>query len=508
MVVVRWFHKIDEVGIVLPPNFNDREIFFSLCLQDLSIECIDGLATVLSPQHFEKYLNEATHTHYQPFLCHRQFDNHDITDFDITQVQDYWRQEILTYMYTISAPKHLESHDEDEDAMKTRPKKKQCRSKSKEIDRQINSNDKKDFREASYVDVQKLSSGLVKEPNFAAPPLSGKDMIQHTPQKHLAVDSHIEVLSQDSGIRGCWFRAVVIKRSKVKVKVRYQDLKDAEDESKSVEEWVFASRIAVPDQLGIRLCGRTTLRPFPASDKDGASLGFVDVGTPVDAWWHKGWWEGIVVRKETNGKIHVYFPGEKKLSIFGWNDLRHSQEWLCNKWNSLESRPDLVNSILAGLDTKQDGSKRCDVGSISVQMAVSNDRHAGSNDAVVSVTSKKERTAFNRNAHCLKPQSDIGKEIKAVPNLVQDDLLAQLKWSSSRKRRRGRERSQRRARSGLTQRSDGSSSTSREDLEPSVDCQRFLAPNSLVFDSESCKYQGDSLLNASIPSLTGLVLSR
>lgn len=170
--VVQWFHKMDELGLDLPCTYhNDKEIFFSLCLQDLSIECIDGLATVLSPQHYEKCLkSNAAHASLDgPFVCQNQFENDVVSPFDLTQVKGYWNQKILSFLST--------------DDISIRPKK----------------------RLRKTVDVE------------------------------YSLGSEIEVLSEDSGIRGVWFKAVVIKKHKDKLKVKYQDIKDAADESTNLE---------------------------------------------------------------------------------------------------------------------------------------------------------------------------------------------------------------------------------------------------------------------------------
>ncbi len=67
-----------------------------------------------------------------------------------------------------------------------------------------------------------------------------------------------------------------------------------------------AGRLAGPDKSGIRVAGRTTVRPFASFN---ISPGDCNIGQPVDAWWNDGWWEGIIINKESSGDIQVYFPG-------------------------------------------------------------------------------------------------------------------------------------------------------------------------------------------------------
>ncbi|KAF8775524.1 hypothetical protein HU200_004518 [Digitaria exilis] len=192
MVKVRWFDKVDEIGGPLPMDVDDREIFFSLGCQDLNVECIDGLAAVLSAEHYEKFKNCTRYSLWQPYLCRRQIDDDEM---------------------------------------------------------------------------------------------------------------------------------LILKRHNDKIKVRYLELQDA-DETGNLEEWVMLTRVAKPDQLGIRFLGRPMVRPHVEESKASCFV----VGSIVDAWWHGGWWEGIVLRQADSGRLQVYFPGEKRVAEFLEDDLRHSLE--------------------------------------------------------------------------------------------------------------------------------------------------------------------------------------
>ncbi|KAL4316185.1 hypothetical protein HN51_070129 [Arachis hypogaea] len=173
------------------------------------------------------------------------------------------------------------------------------------------------------------------------------------------VGSQIEVLSQDSGIGGCWFRACVIKKHKDKVKIQYQDIQDAVDEAKKLQEWVLASRIAVVDNLDIRMKGRVTIRPMPLSSKNEISW-VGDVGSVVDAWWLDGWGGKALLFEKNLSPIIMFIFQVKRLCYLSdlvIGKLRQSQDLTVNRWVIVRERPDLMTNALSSLNMKQNPCK-------------------------------------------------------------------------------------------------------------------------------------------------------
>ncbi|XP_031386799.1 uncharacterized protein LOC116200187 isoform X2 [Punica granatum] len=455
MVVIRWFHKVDEVGLLLSRTSSDREIFFSLCLQDLNIECIDGMATVLGPQHFEKYMNEVGSSQVEPFVCYELFDDDEIKPFDITRVKGYWNQQIFKHIFPLLPPKpHLKPRlvepleevrkNADQDSMGLRPRKKQRLLQPNAAEEQCKSN-------------EGSAAARSEKPVRENPPLL------------LSVGCAIEVLSQDSGIRGCWFRASIIKISKDKVKVRYQDVVDVTDEANKLEEWISTSKLAASDELGLRFNGRRTIRPLVRSNEE-KRLHAIGVGTVVDAWWCDGWWEGIVVREEHGDRFHVFFPGEKRDAVFPLKDLRPSQEWIGNRWVLVKDRPEVLTSMVQLLQRKHVGEVNSENG------AGLESPHSDTKDAIIN-------------------------KLQAVRDVCKDTSLANLKWKSSGKR------TYRRRKAFLKEHPE-SEKVSVRDVETHV-LDEFLIRPSFKVDRDKCKFISDSLFNHSVvPPLSSLVMSR
>ncbi|GKE58081.1 hypothetical protein Tco_1497266, partial [Tanacetum coccineum] len=62
------------------------------------------------------------------------------------------------------------------------------------------------------------------------------------------------------------------------------------------------------------------IRPSRLPNKSDVLI--ANVGCIVDAWLHDGWCEGIVVHKESDDKIHVYFLGRNWLGTRIVGDAR------------------------------------------------------------------------------------------------------------------------------------------------------------------------------------------
>lgn len=157
------------------------------------------------------------------------------------------------------------------------------------------------------------------------------------------LNQNIELLSQDSGLQGCWFRCKILLSSKDCLKVQYKDIFQVDGAGK-LEEWIPACRMAAPDKLGVRCVGRLTIRPQPCVDSSDTT--FV-LGAAVDVWWYNGWWEGVVLGCEalTNTNLQVYFPGENRFSTVARENIRVSRDWIDRKWVNIKARDDILSFL-------------------------------------------------------------------------------------------------------------------------------------------------------------------
>lgn len=389
-VRVRWFHRTNEVvGSIPPPPAHVAEVFITPFRQVLSVECVDGLATILTPEHYEKCLIKLpSDVVSQIHVCSRQFDNEGIKPFNLNEMQGYWHQKILKSI-DLADLQYSSKHDlsdsfdvdEEEDAgigtaLKKCPRRNRCsRRRLGTFDRVCGGNAVEKSRAVSgNVCRQMEDVGADRDLNNCRSERrqilldsnkSRKKSFAYEQESVLFdVGDNIEVLCQDSGIRGCWFRCTITRKLTHQLKVWYRDILN-EDGSGNLEEWIPSSRIATPDKLGMRIIGRPTIRPCPL---ESTPFHGFEVGTVVDAWWNDGWWEGVVVMiKEPSDEVQIFFPGESVYSTFQKRDLRLSREWVHNRWVDMENNVDLAATLVL-----YDASQRSDTGCLHTS-TLSND---------------------------------------------------------------------------------------------------------------------------------------
>ncbi|XWS11342.1 hypothetical protein CRYUN_Cryun38cG0075600 [Craigia yunnanensis] len=351
-VKVRWFHHTMEVKGVIPVrNLHPKEVFITPYSQVISAECVDGLAGVLTREHYKKCsavfpdsLLAKVH------VCSRQFRSNKVKPFDLSKLRGYFDQPILSCLNSslFSEPEcmshGLNEEEEEELSPSEYLKLKNKRSRTNRSSPRFVTDHSGNKISGDHLLAYKTSYKKIK---YA---LSGKRLLslKHAESQHsygsvFKVNQKIELLCQDSGIRGCWFRCTVLQVSRKQMKVQYDDVQD-EDGYGNLKEWIPISKLAMPDKLGMRYSGRLTVRPAPSSSQTALVL---KVGASVDAWWSDGWWEGVITGVNSGGddNLQVYFPGENLFLNIHKNDLRISRDWDGNHWIDIEARPDMLCDI-------------------------------------------------------------------------------------------------------------------------------------------------------------------
>ncbi|XP_022863744.1 DUF724 domain-containing protein 3-like, partial [Olea europaea var. sylvestris] len=127
----------------------------------------------------------------------------------------------------------------------------------------------------------------------------------------------VEISSKDEGIRGSWYAGTVLSHRKskrnscMKVLVKYKTLLDNEGTLRLREE---------VDAIQLR----------PARHQENRWI--FDSSENVDAYYHDGWWEGVITEVLGEDKYRVFFRDSREQRNFKGSRLRSHHEWVIGKW--------------------------------------------------------------------------------------------------------------------------------------------------------------------------------
>ncbi|XP_066391205.1 uncharacterized protein [Miscanthus floridulus] len=332
-IKVRWFHQNQEFACAIPPPPpHPCEVFITPFTQVISVECVDDIATVLTPDHYEKCSNAMPTSSLAGIrFCFRQYSKNKFKHFDLRSLRGYFSQAVVL---SLKIPAESEK-----DGEYCTPGKQLERLYSKCLGTKICRSPQADSIPSYQILSNEQPPGKHLSINFIVP--------QNKLMPTYNTGDRLEILSQDSGIIGCWFRCTVLKSctNHNKLKVQYDDLQNADDSGR-LEEMVPASALALPDKLGLRCQDRLRIRPRPQenSSVDGAAL---LPGTAVDVWQFSGWWEGVVVSLDNivADSLQVYFPGENFFRPCQLRNVRISKDWVKNRWVDIETKSDVLSQI-------------------------------------------------------------------------------------------------------------------------------------------------------------------
>lgn len=232
-VKVRWFHHSQEVkSIVRLRNSHPKEVYITPYTQVISVECVDGPAIVLTREHFEKYLEGFSDDLLGKLhLCCRQFRSNKIKPFDLRKLRGYHNQPLVSCLESETFPNsdsvcrgaignRVKMFGLGDSVAKGNKRKRNCG----EHESFLTSHTAMEGLERKKLFLATLSKSHTAMEKRLLSFKNGESLRLHI--QLFKVDDNIELLCQDSGIRGCWFRCTVLEISRKKMRLQYKDLVD------------------------------------------------------------------------------------------------------------------------------------------------------------------------------------------------------------------------------------------------------------------------------------------